>query len=1166
MTLLCTSCGFQNPPGMRFCGNCGSRLPIGRFTGPLSPAVPAAVEANQLGVMMGADLLERLQKAGIDAAGQRRSVTVLFTDLTGYTQLSEQTDSEDLYDMVQQYIRLLLHDVYKYEGIVDKLTGDGLMALFGAPIAHENNAERAVRAALDMQADVAQLSREMKEKIGVELNMRVGLHSGSVVVGGVGSNLLMNYTAIGDTVNLARRIEEAAEPGAVLISDSVFRQTRALFDCQQANILNAKGITHPITAYRVLGVKATPGALRGLEGLRAPMIGRDAELAQLQRALSGLLNRKQGQFVLVTGEAGLGKSRLTAEFRLSLSGYPLRVLTGQSLAYRRSVSYWVFLDLLYGYLGVAPNTPPLQVRERLVQNMYQALGSQAAEALPFFEQLLSLPYSDLQAAERLRYLDAGQLRQQIFLAVRDLLLAEARKRPLLIILEDLHWADAASLELLVYLLESLRQAPVFILGISRQVLPGPMTKAVEWGQQNLGERCCLIPLQKLSLDESERLLFLLLTMPSLPEKLREQILQKSAGIPFYLEEILRMLIDEGVIQHMEGQWQLVPSADAASLGVPETLQGLILARFDRLDSAQRRVLQVASVIGKDFGLPVLNTVLGALDAYDTQPALASLVEREFIQPRPEDPDNEYTFRHILMSDAIYSTLLRRERSHLHGQVGDAIETLYADRLEGQIELLANHYRWSPQLDRALHYLILSGQKAARNNVNEQARVHYEAALELLPQVAHLPAQALQVEMGLGDALVFAGEYPAARQHYQAGLDAIAGKDARLYGDERSTLFRKIAKTFERQGDYDQALAHLAKAQEALDCAPLPLPEERAQVWNDIGLIHFRRGNFPEAQQLLQQALDLVEGSAAFDTVASIYNRLGGVAYNQGDWDRAAGYLRKSIAIRESIHDVVGLASSFSNLGYLEIEMGEFDNALENLTRSYELKTRLGQAEGIAVTLNNLGWLRILRGELGEAGQAIDQALELARQIGYSSLLWQLMKNTGELRLAAREWEPAHQALCEVAAALQELGAQDQLLDTYRLLGEAALGAGDLPAAKEWACKALALVEGLGSETEALSTVQRGEFRRFLGMLAIQARDWPRATQYLHEGERIFQKLRSRLYQGRIAYQLGALAEAQGDGRGAQLRYREAALLFQSIGARLEEQRAEEARARQLAVR
>ena len=1153
MTTLCPSCGFNNPAGMRFCGNCGTRLPEA------APQVEeqTAPRTDDLGVMMGSDLLERMRRAGLEAAGQRRNVTILFADLSGYTALSSKLDGEDLYDLIQQYIQLLSSDVYKYEGIVDKFTGDGIMALFGAPISHENNAERAVRSALDMQTDLMNLNRDLHKRLGIEIQAHIGLHSGSVIVGGIGSDMLMNYTAIGDTVNLAHRIEEAAPPGAILISDAVFRQVRTFFDCQQISVLNPKGIAHPVVAYRVVDLKVRPGSPRGIEGLRAPMIGRDQELNQLKEVVGQLTASRQGQFVLITGDAGLGKSRLTAELKGSLNLSAVRVLEGQSLAYRRTVSYWIIREILFSYLALHPTTTPLsQLSERLGRQVYQVMGAMAGETLPYLENLLSLPYSDPTAADRLKHLEARQLRQQTFLAVRDLLLVEAYNRPLIIVMDDLHWADDASLELLIFILEAVRQAPIFILAISRSVMPGQLEKAVGWGQKNLANCFRHIPLQGLSLDQSNQLLQLLLSIPELPEQLRQVILQRAAGIPFYLEEILRMLIDNGILLNDGGNWRVQPGADVTSLGVPGTLQELIMARFDRLTNMQRKVLQIASVIGKDFSLPVLHTVQQAVDLQALRVTVDSLVEREFILPQQGNLDTEYTFRHILMSDAIYSTILRKERSQLHGQVGEALESTYADRLDEMVELLANHYRWSPRQDKALQYLILAGKKAARNHLNEQARQHFETALEILPQIEHLPYQEFQAHMGMGDALAFVGEYPEARQHYQLALQAIHSQDVGLYAEENSLLFRKIARTFERKGDYDQALADLQKALDALGSSPLAHAVEQAEVWQDIGWIHFRRGNFVEADQYLKRALDQVNSSTAYGVVASIYNRLAGVAMSLGDWNQAARYLRRSISIRETIGDLVGLASSSNNLGYLEIEMGEFDNALENLTRNHGLVKRLGQVEGIAIALNNLGWLHILRGEPDEANQALSQALEVARQIGYSSLIREVLKNIGELHLSQGHWEQARQVLVDVVPSFEELGANDQLLYVYRLLGEAALGMGGLADALGWSLKLDDLAAKLGAD--AMQTLQGGEMLRFQGMLAIQQQNWADAETALRASEAVFQKLHSQLYLGKTIYQFGRLALAQGDLAQAQAHFSESNRIFTNIGARLEAKQAEQA--------
>lgn len=1109
--------------------------------------------------MMGADLAERLRRAGLEAAGQRRHVTVLFADISGFTALSERIDSEDLYNLVQDYIRLLANNVYKYEGVVDKITGDGIMALFGAPISHENNSERAVRAALDMQSDLEELSQKTARELGAEIRVRIGLHSGLVIVGGIGANdLVLNYTAIGDTVNLAHRIEEAAPPGSILISEAVFRQVRPFFECRRVAALNPKGITHPVIAYEVIGEKSQPERARGIEGLRAPMIGREGELTQLKRAAQDLLENRRGQFVLITGEAGLGKSRLADEFKAWLDISQLRILEGQSLAYRR-VSYWLIRHILYHYLEMPLTAPPLKARERLHQRLFQTMGIQAEEALPYLELLMSLPLSDSQAAQRLELIEAGQLRQQIFLTMYDLLVLEARKQPLLIILEDLHWADEASLEMLAFLLDALRQAPIFFLAVSRSVQSGALERAVIWARQNLGERFRHIQLQSLSRDQSRQLLNLLLSIPNLPAPLREQILLRAAGVPFYLEETLRMLIDQGVLQKVNGRWQIAATVQPASLGVPDTLQELILTRFDRLTPVQRRTLQVAAVIGKDFSLPLLSSVLSPEELYDLPSTLESLVEREFILPLHSGASNtEFTFRHILMSDAIYSTLLRKERSALHSRVAETIEQLYADRIEDQVELLANHFRWSTRLDRALHYLILAGQKAFRNHVNQQARMHYEAALDLLKQVEFEPYQAYQIHVGLGDCLMFSGEYPEARKHYELALREIQQEPLGEKARERSSVLRKIARTHERQGDYEIALQRLSEAQEALEATGQLYVNEQARIWNDRAWIYFRRGELTEAERLLREALSQVEDSTDYDVIASIYNRLGGIAYNQGDWEQAANALRKSIQIREETHDLVNLATLLNNLGLLEIEMGQLDSALENLARSYELKKRLNQPEGVAMALNNLGWLRIQRGELGEARSALQQALDLARQIGYSSLCQQILRNFGELHLAAQDWSAALAALDENRRALEELGAEDQLIESYCYLGEASLGLGNIEEARMWAGKAKELLERCESRPGARLALQRGEYLRFRGMLAMACKDWTQAQEYLDEGEAIFQELHSQLLLARLLFQKGELAKMQANYETARAHYSRAVQIFKDVGALLDAKRTREA--------
>jgi predicted ATPase/class 3 adenylate cyclase len=1106
---------------------------------------------------MGSDLLERFRQAGLESAGQRRNVTILFADLSGYTSLAEQMDSEDLYELVQKFIRLMVEEVYKYEGMVDKIIGDGLMALFGAPIAHENNAERAVRAAQDMLASVVRLSEELKERLGVALNMHIGLHSGTVIVGGVGSNLLMDYTAIGDTVNLAHRLEEVAEAGTILVSESVYHATRALFDYEPSPDLDLKGISRPVKGYLLSGLKSRPGSVRGLEGLRSPLVGREAELQQLKGAVHALANYKHGRFVLVTGEAGIGKTRLTAELKGQIERAPLRVLEGHSLTYRRSVSYWIFLEVLRDFLGITMETPPAKARERLVTKVYECAGAQAAEVLPYLEYLLALEHLDPVSAERLAYLDASQLRQQIFLAVRDLLVAEARRRPLLLILEDLHWADEASLDLLAFLVDSVRRAPLMIYAISRPFQDGPLGRMADHAHKWLPDWFIEIELQSLSLDQSERLLYQLLAIPELPAEVRQQILQRSAGIPFYLEEILRMLIDEQVIHQENGHWRLVPGIEITSLGVPDNLQGLILARFDRLEPFCRKVLQSASVIGRQFNLSLLASVMRLADEVELKQALAQLVEKAFLLPQSSPQELDYLFRHVLTSDAVYSTLLRRDRDELHGLVGEAMERLYAGRLEGQIEVLAGHFLRSPRPDRALYYLILAGERAGRDYANQQARQHYAEALALLPRVAFTTEQALQVLGGLGDVLVFTGEYAAAREHYLKALNTIDQAGPSLYTRETSALQRKIGTTFERQGDFDQALLYLAEAGKALENQPPSQSGEKAQILNDIGWIHFLRGSFEDAHSFLSAALNLVENSRKYDVVASIHNRLGAVAYQQRAYDQAVAHVRKSLALRETIGDMSGVARLYNNLGLLGLMRGNLRDAEANFVQSIELLERIGDAEGIALSYINLGLVQLDRGDLKVAEANLLRGSTAAEQIGHRFYLGLAQMYLGRLRTAQGQSSESEQLLEESLRIFMELGAQDNLIDAVYYLGENCFAQGDLLCASEWASKADEFITN-ASVDEKTGSVQRGRVQRLHGAIARVNGDIDQAGKRLLESAEIFNASYERLESARTALERGLLASAQKNYLEARQQFQEARLIFRQLGADVDLQRTEEA--------
>ena len=1109
---------------------------------------------SEIGLLIGSDLRERFHQAGLEAAGQRRTVTVLFADLCDYTGLSGKIDDETLYELIQRFTRMLAEKVYQYEGMVDKITGDGIMALFGAPIAQENPAERAVRAAMEMQMGLEQLNEDIGEHLGQKLQMNCGLNRGSVIVGGVGSDLLIDYTAIGDSVNFAKRLQENAVPDTILVSESVYQTTQALFDFKEISDLKLKGYQQNQKGYQLVGLKSQPGLVRGIKGLRSPMVGRLAELENISGALDDLMRTHQGQVVTLIGEAGIGKSRLTSEFKSRIDPGRTTVLEGQSLTYRKSVPYWIFLEILRDYLGVGSGMSRSEVHERLVTKINQTLGSETKDVLPFLEKLLSLEYSDPISTQRLAYLDAEQLRKQTFVALRTLLMAEADRQPLVLILEDLHWADEISLDLLAFLIESIDDMPVLILGITRPLVEGKLKDLLGITQTRFKDRCRIIRLQSLTEAQSDELLFGLLGMADLPEQIRNQISNRAEGIPFYIEEIIRMLIDKQILVSRGGQWLLASDEDV-ELEVPENLQDLILTRFDRLNPLQRGVLQTASVIGREFDADLLCEVMQFGEDSQLRRVLSSIEEKAFIQPVLGGGYGGYLFRHVLTSDAVYRTLLRRDRNRLHGIVAETLEQKYNDQLDSQVEVLAGHYLRSVYLDKALHYLILAGSKSAREYANLQARKYFEEARDLLSEVPHTIEQEMQVWVGLGDVLVFIGEYSQAQKCYQEVLDTeitLTGGGEEI---DRNGLHRKIAVTYERLGDFDQALEHLSSASEALNPEQNSSHIAKAQILNDTGWIYFLRGNFDQARTALQSALDLVEETDEYSTIASIYNRLGAVSYQLRDYKLAANYVRKSLDMRKTLGDLSGEARLYNNLGLLGLMSGELHAAEADFDQSITLLDKVGDTEGITLANINLGLVKYDLGQYESAEVHLEKARAVAGKIGHRFYLGLANKYLGRLETAFGAYERAVEFLEESLQIFEELEAQDNRIDAMCYLAECYLAWEHLEESVKWSGQAWKALTGNGAALEG-DSVQAGRVLRLQGAIARQEGNLDLAENRLQDSAKIFGAALEKLELARTVYELGLLALDLNNHDRANEFFIQAREIYAEVGAVKELQRVE----------
>lgn len=598
----CTNCQTELTAEARFCMNCGQ--PVGAST----PADDARL--SRLAAAAPEPLVEKV-RAAAHLAGEHRVVTVLFADVVGSTTLAGQVDAETWLAIMNGAFDRITPTIYRYEGTIARLVGDGLWAFFGAPVAHEDDPMRAVHAALHLLQAAQGYAEEMRREYNIEFAMRACLNTGPVVMGTVNDDLRYEYTAMGNTVNLAARLKFAAPPMTVLITENTHRFVAPLFETKDMGPITIKSRAKPVHVYQVLGAKTEPGQVRGLSiaGIESPMVGRDEELAILTQ-LCEAVRAGLGRAVLVVGEPGLGKTRLIAEWKASVEAMghePTPVWAeGRCLSFGQGLAYHLLIHLLRSLIGVPETAEEPETRAALLEFVTDLFADDVLEVYPYLGHLLMVKLEE-EALARVQLLDPQALQAQYLAAMRRLLGALAAQRPVVLILEDLHWADPSSTDLLIRLLPLVSAAPVLFCMITRSERDASGWRLATAAREIVGGSLTEIILDALSESESRQLVANLLEIEALPEHVRSLILKKAEGNPFFVEEVIRMLIDRGAIVRQDGDW--VAGAEIENVEIPDNLQGLLLARIDRLPEEARQALLVASVIGRQFPVRVLQYVL-----------------------------------------------------------------------------------------------------------------------------------------------------------------------------------------------------------------------------------------------------------------------------------------------------------------------------------------------------------------------------------------------------------------------------------------------------------------------------------------------------------------------------------------------------------------------------
>ena len=1065
--------------------------------------------------------LDALQEA-VQVAPQRKQVTVLFADVSGLAAMSETMDAEEVNDIRNALWVRLDRAITTQGGMIDKHIGDAVMALFGAPTARENDPERAIRAALAMQNSLTKFRAAQQ----IDLAMRIGINTGPVLLGEVGTTA--EYTAVGDTVNLASRLEHAAPVGSILISHNTYRHVRGIFSAEALEPIRVKGKTEPVQIYEVRGVKprAFRVPTRGVEGVETRMVGRAAELEHLREALYTVMEGGKMRIVTVAGDAGMGKSRLLYEFRnwvelLSEEVLQFRARAGQQTS---NIPYFLIRDLFASRFEIKNSDRPALAREKLEQGILHLMGAHdtsedaasenariqatAEVAAHFIGHLIGLDFSQ---SPYLRGIlsDARQIRDRAFHYAAQFFAAATSPpmggteggRPAALLLEDLHWADDGSLDLIEHLAQECRSMSLLIVALTRHDL---FERRATWGKgQGYHTRLELRPLSK---QNNRRLVEeILRKVEQVPPHLHDLIVERAAGSPFYTEELIKMLVEDGVIVKGEEHWR-VASEQLAEMRVPPTLVGVLQARLDGLPQPERETLQRASVVGQTFWDGAVAWLNGK-----TVEALAALRDRELVFGRQMSTfigEQEHIFKHAILHDVTYESVLKRQRREYHARVADWLTTRSSERIAEYAGLIGEHYERAGNEAKAAEWYARAARQAQDTFAPEAAIGYYQKALAFMPaETAQVCARQAELYEGLGLMLQWQARFEEAIEAYEAMRAAAEGA-----GDAvaQARAWDGMSTVQQLQGNYRAALEMAGRAEEIARSAGAPAQEILARALHNKGWVFSELGEAQAAFSLGEQALALSTELDDRRMMADSLNLLGRVQVNVGRYEQARRHIEQALALARELDDRMWVARMLNNLGVIAESRGDYQAAAENYREALTIARETGNRHGEIVVLNNLGEARVGLGEYRTAEADLRQAIEMAEAAGWggvSATYCSLAKACLGLGKLTEAVELARRAL-ELG---QETEVQEDIGGAWYALGmtlAAATSPGFIAVGKDTLDAAGCFARGLAVFAEAGMEGERARTLRAWAEYEIGCGDKERGEKMLQEAQEIFERLRS----------------------------------------------------------
>ncbi len=1081
LELECPSCKAKIPLNKKFCGECGHKL--------TEPSEAPVVDFSEPQSYTPKFLADKILTSRSSIEGERKLVTVFFADVANYTALSEKLDPEEVHQVMDDCFKILMDEIHRHEGTINQFTGDGVMALFGAPLAQEEHAQKACHTALSIQKSLSEYAEKIKKDYRADFQMRIGLNSGPVVVGSIGDDLRMDYTAVGDTTNLASRMESMARPGAILVSKNTYRLSRDFFEFKPLGEVEVKGKEYPQEAYELTKVsevetRIEAAAAKGL----TRFVGRKNSMAALVQACDKV-HSGSGQVLGIVGEAGVGKSRLLLEFRNRLPQSEFTYLEGRCLHYGGSMPYLPMLDILRSYFDIKGDDLEHIIKKKMAEKVLQ-LDERLKSVLPSLQEILSIKVED----EAYVNLEPGQKRERTFEALRDLFVRESQTKTLVLTIEDLHWIDKTSEEYLDYLIGWLANAKILLVLLYRPEYTH------QWGSKSYYNR---IGLDQLAAKSSTELVQAILEGGQVVPELRELILGKASGNPLYMEEFTHTLLENGSIQKKENQYIL--SKKPSEIQIPDTIQGIISARMDRLEDNLKRIMQVASVIGRDFAFRILQSITGVRE--ELKAYLLNLQGLEFIYEKRLFPELEYIFKHALIQEVAYNSLLQKRKREIHEKIGKAIEQIYINRLEEFYEMLAYHYLKAANHMKAYHYLVQAGDAAARLYAYAESRLHYAMALEALVQL------------------------PDTEDNHSRRVD---------------TLIKQAGSSW-RADPLEQTLTRLIEAERL--AKELPNPEgtpggdrlRLARIHHWMGRVCYGSNKMPEAMGYFKQVLEETTELDEPELLVTPSLTIGVIMLIQGHLDKAKALLSRAIPASAQIGKWPEWCRA---MGFYGMALAMSGDCAAGVT---EVKCAVARAEEIC-SLGEIAMTNVFQSVTFNYAGDLPQAIEAGRkgaEAGEQSkerifvCLGNAWRGWAEGR--AGQFEAAKASMARSQVVLDELGGQVIAADWIAAINtEIAFGMGRIE-------EALKLAERtIGNARKMGGIFGEGWARRVQGqaLAALAPPRWDEAEDQLNESLRLLESGQHRVEAAYTHLAWGSVCRDRENHAAAREHWEQAAVQFE----------------------